>query len=106
MEEYRIDSEIMGYHEYQIYWNPVIGEELVTSREPDDMKDAFAVCVLQDEKIVGHLKKGDNGRFAKTVFYFLRADPCNRCITSITGKRLNHGGGMGMSVMYPDIPWP
>ena len=48
MEEYRIDSEIMGYHEYQIYWNLVIGEELVASREPDNMKDAFAVCVLQD----------------------------------------------------------
>merc|ERR1712002_279600 len=105
MGEYRIDSEIMGHHEYQLYWNLVIGEELVTSREPDDMKDAFAVCVPQGEKIVGHLKKGDKGQFAKTVFYFLCADPYNRYITSITGKRLNHGGGMGMSVVYPDIPW-
>ena len=48
--------------------------------------------------MVGHLKKGDNGRFAKIVFYFLRADPRNRCIASITGKRLNYGDGMGMRV--------
>ena len=27
------------------------------------INDAFAVCVLKGEHIVGHLKKGDNGRF-------------------------------------------
>ena len=42
--------------------------------EPDNLMDKFAVCVKINEKIIGHLKKGSSGRFAKTIFYFLRSD--------------------------------
>ena len=42
--------------------------------EPDNLMDKFAVCVKINEKIMGHLKKGSSGRFAKTIFYFLRSD--------------------------------
>ena len=41
--------------------------------EPDNRMDKFAVCVKINEKIVGHLKKGTSGRFAKAIFYFLRS---------------------------------
>jgi len=88
----------MGYHEYQVQWNPVINEELQTRREPENVNDALAVCVLKGEQIVGHLKKGDNGRFARTVFYFLRANPRNRCVVRVTGMPVNHGDMMGMKV--------
>ena len=30
------------------------------------------------EKIVGHLPLKENGNFAKTIFYFLRADLCGK----------------------------
>ena len=69
-----MQNHIMGYHEYQMKWRPSYNEDLEARREPENKKDAFAVCVLRNEEIVGHLKKGDNGRFVRTIFYFLRAD--------------------------------
>ena len=55
-----MQNHIMGYHEYQVKWRPSYNEELEARREPENMKDAFAVCVLRNEETVGHLKKGDN----------------------------------------------
>ena len=34
--------------------------------EPDNRD---AVCVDKDQTVVGHLKKGDSGKFAKTIFF-------------------------------------
>ena len=93
-----MQNHIMGYHEYQVKWRPSYNEELEARREPENMKDAFAVCVLRNEEIVGHLKKGDNGRFARTIFYFLRADAGNRCRAIVKGMPVNDGDGMGMKV--------
>ena len=59
-------------------------------REPENLNDAFAVCVLRNEEIVGHIKKGDNGRFARTIFYFLRAAADNRCRATVRGMPVNH----------------
>ena len=42
--------------------------------EPDNHVDNLAVCVEKDQTVVGHLKKGDSGKFANTIFYFLRSD--------------------------------
>ena len=43
--------------------------------EPRNSVDKYAVAVKKDEKVVGHLPLGENGKFAKIFFYFLRADP-------------------------------
>ena len=53
--------------------------------------------MLSDE-IVGHLKKGRTGRFAKTVFYFMRADEKGSCTAIVKGKAVNLGDGEGMQV--------
>ena len=58
--------------------------------------DKFAVCVKINEKIVGHLKKGTSGRFAKTIFYFLLSDAYSGAWAKVTGKRCNLGNGEGM----------
>ena len=58
----------------------------------------FPVCVKINEKILGHLKKGISGRFAKTVFYFLRSDAYSSAWVKVTGKRCNLGDGEGMQV--------
>ena len=63
-----------GYHVYQGVWVPKIGEKLLREREPDSPKDKYAVCIKKNECIVGHLPLGKTGNFAKTIFYFLRAD--------------------------------
>ena len=47
---------------------------------------------------IGHLMKGKSGRFAKTIFYFLRADKKNDCTAVVTGKAINRGDGEGMQV--------
>ena len=48
--------------------------------------------------IVGHLPHGKNGRFAKMVFYFLRADKYAEFKVTITGKEVNLRDGEGMQV--------
>ena len=42
--------------------------------------------------------KGKSGRFAKTIFYFLRADKKNNCTAVVTCKAVNCGDGEGMQV--------
>ena len=53
---------------------------------------------MKDYRIVGHLSKGKSGRFAKTIFYFLRSNELNSCKIIITGKRVNLGDGDGLQV--------
>ena len=53
---------------------------------------------MKNECIVGHMSLGKTGNFAKTFFYFLRADKYSICEVEITGKLLNLGDGEGMEV--------
>ena len=62
--------------------------------EPKNVVDKYAVCVMLGAEIVGHLKKGRTGRFAKTVFYFLKGS----CTAIVKGKAINLGDGEGMQV--------
>ena len=95
---FEIDSYIKGYHVYKDIWTPELHENLKTVPEPTNLVDKYAVCVLRHETIVGHLKLGDNGRFAKTIFYYLRADTRNSCSVVVKGKAVNLGDGDGMQV--------
>ena len=61
--------------------------------EPDNRMENFAVCVKINKKIVRHLKKGTSGKFAKTIFYFLRSDAYSSAWAKVTGKRCNLGDG-------------
>ena len=40
---------------------------------------------------MGHVKKGTTGRFAKTIFFFLKGDPYSKANTIIHGRRYNLG---------------
>ena len=54
---------------------PTVGEILDTRMEPENREDKYAVAVIDGEsRIVGHLPKGTSGKYAKTVFFFLRSD--------------------------------
>ena len=55
-------------------------------------------CVEKDQTVVGHLKKGDSGKFAKTIFYFVRSDTYCQCYTEVSGKRCNLKDGKGLQV--------
>ena len=93
------DSFVNGYHEYKNIWTPKIGEILSTEREPGTLVDKYAVYVKKENEIVGHLPFGRNGEFAKTVFYFLRADEYGSCNVLIKGKPVNLGDGDRMQVL-------
>ena len=60
--------------------------------------DKYAVCVENSSSIAGHLPLGKNGKFAKMIFYFLRADQDAECKVAITGKEVSLGDGGGMQV--------
>ena len=93
-----VDSFVKGHHEYKSIWTPKIGEILSTEREPGNLVDKYAVCVKKENEIVGHLPLGKDGKFAKTVFYFLRADEYGSCNVLIKGKPVNLGDGDEMHV--------
>ena len=93
-----IVSNIKGYHVYKSVWTPTLQEQVYGEIEPHNPVDKYAVVVKNDEKVVGHLPLGENGRFAKSIFYFLRADPYGKCNITVTGKAVNLGDGNGMQV--------
>ena len=66
--------------------------------EPDKLVHKYAVCLRKDGKVVGRLKKRLMGRYAKTIFYFLRGDPFSKCTAKFVGPRCNLGDGEGLQV--------
>ena len=50
------------------------------------------------EKTVGHLPLKENGKFKKTIFYLLWADPCGKWNVTVTSNAVNVGDGDGMQV--------
>ena len=93
-----IVSNIKGYHVYKSLWTPTLQEQVYRKIEPHNPVDKYTAAVKKDEKVVGHLPLGENGKFAKTIFYFLRADPYGKCNITVTGKAVNLGDGDGMQV--------
>ena len=93
-----VKSFVKGFLAYKDQWRPVINKELTTAMEPDKAFDMYAVCVKKNNVIVGHLPLGKDGRFAKMIFYFLRADKYAECKVIITSKKVNLGDGNGMQV--------
>ena len=46
-----------GYHIYKEEWEAAVGEELKCEREKNNAKDPYAVAVLRENVIVGHLPR-------------------------------------------------
>ena len=93
-----IVSNIKGYHVYKSVWIPPLQEQGYGEIEPHNPVDKYAVAVKKDEKVIGHLTLGENGKFTKTIFYFLRADPYAKCNITVVGKAVNLDDGDGMEV--------
>ena len=50
---------------------------------------------MKENKIVGQLLLGQYGKFAKTIFYFFRADRLSSCKIVVPGKLVDLGVGKG-----------
>ena len=57
METFERECCVRGYHVYKDTWEAVIGEEFECVREQSNDVDWYAVAVLKDDIIVGHLPK-------------------------------------------------
>ena len=82
---------VVGHHMYKETWIPFVGEKLDTVMQPTDVKDKYAVAISQEgkKKLIGHLHLGESEKFAKTIFYFLKAAKENRCQIIALGKAVN-----------------
>ena len=100
LREVEFNCHVTGYHVYKTDWHPFIGEILPAEMEPTNIADKYAVCVKKDGNVVGHLEKGRSGRFAKTIFFFLRADAMGSCSITVTGRAENLGDNKGQNRRY------
>ena len=63
---------------YRNNWEPVIGKVLKTCMEPQNKVNKYAAAVVHNEN------NNKSGKYAKTIFYFLKTDPLNICHVKIT----------------------
>ena len=98
IKEFDTEPVIKGYHAYMNDWSPILGENLSTRPEPESKNDKYAVAVTKDARVIGQLKKGKTGRYSKTVFYLLPADPMSTACITVTGKRVNFRDGHGLQI--------
>ena len=54
---FSVEAVVRGYHAYKHIWAAVYGEELPCEREAGNWVDAFAVAVMKDGTVVGHVPK-------------------------------------------------
>ncbi len=58
----------------QSFLQPKKGLKLKAMIEPSNVVDKYTVCVKRNDTIVRYLPKGPKGRFAKTIFFFLKTE--------------------------------
>ena len=52
-----LNSCVRGYHEYRSIWDPVLRSKYLCQREPNNEVDKFAVAVMNNGAVVGHIPK-------------------------------------------------
>ena len=57
MYEYQLQWCVRGYHIYKEEWEAAVGEKLKCEREKNNVKDPYAVAVVRENVIVGHLPR-------------------------------------------------
>lgn len=67
---FQMESFVRGHHVYQASWTPSVGEVLPVRRELANEHDRFAVAVLKDGEVVGHIPR----TLSKLTSFFLRYD--------------------------------
>ena len=95
--EKEVTSCVRGYHVYKDIWAAAIGEEQVCDREPTNMADRYAVAVLKQETVIGHLPR----KISKVCSLFLRRGGSIRC--TVTGSR-RHPSDLPLRHYYMYVP--
>ena len=71
---YEFNSVVRGHHVYKIVWTPTIDETLQVIREDASDHDEYAVAIVKDECIVGHVPREISRicSFFKTRNYYMQ----------------------------------
>ena len=80
--EYEIEACVHGYHVYQAIWLAAIGEQLTFTRKTGNPTDCYAVAVIKDSAIIGHLPKN----IPKICSLFLQRGGSIQC--TVSGPRI------------------
>ena len=90
---YEWSSYIRGYHDYQSVWTPSLGEMLQLKVEPTNPYDDFAVSIVKEGVVVGHVPL----YVSRVVCFFLkRVGSVGFC--EVTGSQVNRGVGLGLEI--------
>ena len=81
MEKFTFDSAVRGYHVYKVDWKPTIGEKLQVDQELGNEAYKFAVKVVKNNEIVGHLPR----EYPRTLWYFIARG--GKICVEVTGRR-------------------
>lgn len=72
-----------------------MGELLRLRIEPTNTHDDFAVAVVKNGTVVGHVPKC----VSRVISYFLKKDSSSGlCEVHVTGSRVNRGVGLGLEI--------
>ena len=52
---FSLNSVVRGYHVYKDYWEAATGEILRCCEERTNIHDPFAVAIIKDDSVVGHV---------------------------------------------------
>ena len=77
------DDVITGHHVYKYLWDPILNEELVCEREPQNAHDQNAIKLLKGGVIVGHVPR----HFSRVFAYLLLSG--TRITATVIGARQN-----------------
>ena len=81
METVERVCSVRGYHVYKDVWDASVGEDLKCQRELSNPKDRYAIVVLRDGTIVGHLPE----KISLPCSLFVRRGGTTLC--RVTGRR-------------------
>ena len=54
---FSVEAVVRSYHAYKDIWATVYGEELPCEREAGNWVNVFAVAIMKDGTVVGHIPK-------------------------------------------------
>ena len=87
-------SYARGYHAYMKIWNPADRAVLVCTQETDNPHDNYAVSIILNSYVVGHVPLG----LSKTFSSFLSL-PVSTMLCIVTVKRQNRGAVLGLEIL-------
>ena len=96
--QYDLNSFVRGFHAYMDIWTPKVGgENFCLNPENENQHDKFAVAIVLEERIVGHVPE----KLSKIFHRFMKVPDC-AIGSKVTGKRVNRetGCGLEISVQY------